>query len=303
MKIKALAKAIGTTIYDHRSDIEFVVGNIMVVGGTAMVMTKAEEAVEVKRKFDFAKKSIELKDEHEDWDSSKERGKECFKMYKDAALGYTKCYGPGLAVEFGGLILMGVSKVTDKREIATTTAALASTALEFTQYRQRVRDELGVEKEEELYLGNKAEVVNEDGSVTIDEDSLPSHVIAFKRDNPHWSDDAGVNFDFAENVQRWMNLKLQKEGVVFENDIRRALGAKIDPKADGYGITAVDDDGNTNYIDLGIYRDTGRAIEFRDGRAIEMLFVLNNMEPKISTKLYRLLKYHRDWDCELADKD
>lgn len=301
MKLKALAKSIGTTIWNQRSNIEFVAGNLMVVGGTAMIMTKAEDAVEVKKEYEFAKKAIELKDENDDWNNDKERSKECFNAAKNAVVGYTKCYGPGMAVEAGGLVLMAISKATDRKELAITSAALASTAMEFANYRKAWQEEVGVEKEEQVYLGSVKEIVNEDGTTSIDEDSLPSHAIPFTRENAHWSDDLGVNFDFAENIQRWMNMKLQKEGVVYENDIRRALGAKIDPKAEGWGLTAVDDDGNTNFIDLGIYRDTGRAIKFRDGEPTEMIFVLNNMEPRINTKLYRLMKYHRDWDCELQD--
>lgn len=299
MKIKALAKAAGKTLWEHRSDIEFVSGMGATIVGTGMIMSKAEEAVEVKKDMEFQAKAIELKDQNNDWDGDGERTKACLKLGKDTALGYAKCYGPGVAVEVGGLILMGISKATDKKNIAVTSAALASTTLEFANYRQRVREEFGDEKDEQLYLGKTSEVVNEDGTTSIDEEKLPSHTIAFTRENAHWSDDTGVNFDFVENIQRWMNIKLQKEGVVYENDIRRALGVKVDPRAEGYGITAVDDDGNTNFIDLGIYRDTGRAVTFRDGKPTEMIFVLNNMEPRINTKLYRLMKYHRDWDCEL----
>ena len=154
MKFKALVKSIGTTIYNQRSNIEFVAGNLMVVGGTAMIMTKAEDAVEVKHEYEFAKKSIELKDENNDWENEKERKKECFDAAKNAAVGYAKCYGPGLAVEAGGLVLMAISKATDRKELAVTSAALASTAMEFANYRQKVRDEFGDEKDEQLYLGS-----------------------------------------------------------------------------------------------------------------------------------------------------
>lgn len=301
MKLKALVKSVGKTLWDNRSNIEFVTGNLMVVGGTAMIISKAEDAVEVKHEYEFAKKTIELKDENNDWESDKERKKACFDAIATAGKGYAKCYGPGALVEIGGLTLMAISKATDRKELAITSAALASTAMEFANYRKAWQEEVGVEKEEQVYLGSVKEIVNEDGSTSIDTDTLPSHAIPFTRDNAHWSDDLGVNFDFAENIQRWLNIKLQKEGVIYENDIRRAIGAKVDPKAEGWGITAVDDEGNTNYIDLGIYRDTGRAIKFRDGEPTEMIFVLNNMEPRVNTKLYRLMKYYRDWDCELTD--
>lgn len=299
MKFKALAKVVGTKIWENRSNIEFGVGILGTAVGTGMIMSKAEDAVEVKHDIERQVKEIQLRDEHDDWDSNNERTKACLKVAKDAATGYTKCYGPGVAVEVGGLILMGISHATDRKELAVTSAALASTAMEFAQYRQRVKEELGTAKEEELYLGKNAEIVNEDGTTSIDADALPMFALPFTKDNPHWSDDEGLNFDFWENLQRWMNIKLQKEGIVFWNDIRRASGNKVDPKADGWGITAVDDDGNTNYIDLGIYRDTGRATSFRDGKPTEMIFVVSGMEPNIASKTYRLFKYYRDWDCEL----
>lgn len=299
MKVKALAKVVGTKIWENRSNIEFGVGLLATGVGTGMIMSKAEDAVEVKHDIERQVKEIQLRDENDDWDSSNERTKACLKVAADAGKGYAKCYGPGVAVEVSGLVLMGISHATDRKELAVTSAALASTAMEFAQYRQRVKEELGEAKEEELYLGKDAEVVNEDGTTSINEEALPMFALPFTKDNPHWSDDMGINFDFWENLQRWMNIKLQKEGVVFWNDIRRASGNKVDPKADGWGITAVDDDGNTNYIDLGIYRDTGRAAAFRDGKPTEMIFVVSGMEPNISSKLYRLMKYHRDWDCEL----
>ena len=299
MKVKLLLKKVGTVIYDNRSNIEFAAGTLMVVAGTVMVIRKAEEAVEVKGEMERQIRNIELKDEYEDWDSNHQRTQACLKMARETVGGYLKAYGPGLAVEVGGLALMGISHATDRKEIATVSAALASTAMEFANYRKRVREELGDEKDEEFLMG-KPVVEEKDGKVTVSPETMPSHSYLFSTDtNTNCSGESMMDIDFLENHERWLNIRLQKEGILWENDIARDIGFKANPDADGWGITAVDDDGNTNYISFGLNKNTQRAKDFREGKTDQFLIVLDNMEPGISKKMYRLFKYHNDWDCAL----
>ena len=319
INFKWLMKSIGHTIYENRSNIEFVAGNLMVVAGTGMIMSKAEAAVEVKNEMKSQIKAIELKDEYDDWDNQSQRTKACLKMGKDTALGYAKCYGPGLAVEVGGLVLIGVSKATDRKEIATVSAALASTTMEFMNYRQRVREDAGDEKDLEYLTGKAKKVIttfkDEKGNdVTVEETTgteIPLHAALFGSEcnNPNNDGDPAMALDYLENHEVWINQRLQKEGVVWENDIWRDLGyrpeqsaeiRKLFEKSEGYGITAVDDEGNTNYISFGLKKDTKAARDFREGKTSDFLIVLDNMEPQIGKKLYRLMKYHNDWDCEIA---
>lgn len=294
MKIKWLLKEIGTVIYNNRSNIEFVAGNIMVAVGTGMIISKAEDAVEVKHEIESLKKEIELTDEADGWED-KERGKACFNVAKTAIAGYTKAYGPGIAVEVGGLALMALSHATDRAEIASVSAALASTAMEFANYRQRVREELGDEKDEEFLIGKKEVTVNDNGEVEkVSAAQIPDHSFLFDETNDNWDGRGFSNLEFLEDHERWLNDRLWREGVLWENDIRRDVGAPIDPKAESYGITAVDENGNRNYISFGIQRNTERAQAFREGTEKSFLVILNNMEPNVCKKLYRLNKYHKD---------
>lgn len=305
MNIKWLLKQVGTTIYNNRSNIEFVAGNIMVAVGTGMIISKAEEAVDVKHEMQRQIKEIELCDEANGWESNSERAKACFKMAKTTAVGYVKTYGPGLAVEIGGFALMGVSHATDRSEIASVSAALASTTMEFMNYRQRVRDELGDEADER-FLTDHVDVVtmNEDGTTTETHEpvGIPDHAFLFDELNPNFEKEGFMNRDFLSDHERWLNDKLWREGLLWENDIRRDVGAVIDPKASqgDWGITAVDDEGNRNYISFGIQKNTERAKAFRDGSEKAFLVILNNMEPNVSKKLYRLNKYHKEYSLQQA---
>lgn len=300
MKAKWLMKQIGATIWNNRSNIEFVAGNVMVAVGTGMIISKAEEAVKVKNDMQDAIKKIELKDEHDDWDSNAERNKACIKMATDTGIGYAKVYGPGLGVEIGGMILIGMSKATDRREIAVVSAALASKAAEFANYRKNVREELGDQKDEEFLLGKPEKIVTTDMETgetkeeTKKPDKLPDHSFFMDETNPNYDSRGFSNLEFLEDHERWLNERLWQEGYLTENEIRKDVQAPADPRAEGYGITAVDENGNRNYISFGIQRDTERAKAFREGTEKSFLVILSNMEPNVMKKLYRLNKYHKD---------
>lgn len=298
MNAKWLAKKVGAKIWENRSNIEFVTGNIMVAVGTGMIITKAEEATEVKYEMERQIKNIELKDEHDDWDSNSERARACFTMAKTTALGYGKVYGPGIAVEVGGLVLMGISHATDRKEIATKSVALASLATQFYNYRENVRRDQGEAKDEEYLLGKPDEIVtvDENGNQTVEKIPavIPDHSFLFDESNINHEKNAMHNREFLEQHELWLNQRLWREGFLWENDIRRDVGAPIDPNAESWGITAVDDDGNRNYISFGINKNTERAEAFRNGTENSFLVIMNNMEPCITKKLYRLNKYHKD---------
>lgn len=303
MKAKWLLKKIGTTIWDHRSDIEFVVGTGMVITGTGMIISKAEDATEVKHEVEYKKKIVELTDEDDGWESQSERTKACFDVFKTGLVGYAKAYAPGAAVEVGGLILMGISKATDKKEIAVTSAALASTTAEFMNYRKNVINELGEEKDEMFLTNAITETVkDENGKETevVKPTHLPDHSFLFDETNCNYDKRGFSNLEFLEDHERWINDRLWTEGFLYENDIRRDVNAPIDPDADGWGITAVDENGNRNYISYGIHKNTERAEAFRDGSEKSFLIILNNMEPNVTKKLYRLNKYHDHNDIQVG---
>lgn len=303
MKAKMLFKQIGATLYEHRSDIEFVVGTGLVIAGTGVIISKAEEITEVKHEVALKKQAIELKDEHNDWDNDKERRKACFEVGKTAVTGYTKALGVGVGMQAVGLTLQGISKATDKHTIADKTIALSTLAADFYAYRQNVREDLGDAKDEEYLLKTKKPAtvtVDENGNVTQDHEdlvaSLPDHSFLIDECHPDYNPEGLANLKFAEDHERWINQRLQAEGYLTENDIRRECHAPVSKAAarGDYGITAVDDDGNTNYISFGINKNTERAQAFREGTEKSFLVILDNMEPNIHDKLYRLNKYHRD---------
>lgn len=289
-----MLKKICTAIYDNRANIEFIAGGALVVAGTAIAISKAEEAVEVKGEMERQIKNIELTDEADGWENNGERTKACLTMAKSTAVGYVKTYGLPIGIEIGGLVLMTISHATLNNQIGCLSASLASTSLAFAQYRERVKQELGEEKDEEFLLGKPQKVVDENGEhfQTTDLPFTPPHSFIFDESNPNYSKEHRRNLEFLEDHLRWLNEKLWYEGILWENDIRREIMAPIDPDATNWGITAVDEEGNRQYISFGIEKNTERAQAFRDGKE-NSFWVTLNMEPNISKKMYRLDKYRK----------
>lgn len=308
MKARWLMKKIGAELWDHRADIEYAVGTGLVISGSIVAMTKAEDAVKVKHDIDKQVAAIEQKDNADSWESGMDRTKACVKVGKDAVVGYGKVYAVPVGMQAAGITLQTVAHKTQKNQIMTLSTNLAAEVMAFAAYRQNVRNDVGEEKDEEYLLGKAEKVItsfkDENGNdVTVEETTPvvePKHSFWFRRgDNKNWEGDPVLDVQFLENREFWVNDKLQKDGVIYENDIRRMCGAKIDPDAEGWGATAVDDDGNVNYISLGLNKNTARAQAFRDGTAPAFLVMIDGLEPRINTKLGRLMKYHKDWDIEL----
>lgn len=300
MNVKWLLKKIGTTIYNNRSNIEFVAGAALTVVGTGMIISKAEEAVEVKGEMENAIKVIELTDEADGWDSESQRTKACLDMARRTVCGYGKVYGPGIAVEVTGLVLMGISHATDRAEVVSKTAALSSLALEYANYRKRVIEDQGEAKDEEYRFGKPEVIVNEDGTTTTKpvnvEDKDIVDRILFDEVNPNFSKEPRANYDTLFDNQRWLDEKLWVEGCLTINEIRKYIKAPASKKAaeGDWGITAVDDEGNRQHINFHIDDDTDYARAFRNGEECSFMIKLDHIEPNITTKLYRLNKYHSD---------
>lgn len=283
MNLKRAIKTLGAVIYKNRSNIEFVAGIVLEVVGTAVIISKAKDAAAIAEQCEYKFEDAAA------GDISKASA------VKYAVVEYTKCYGFGIGLEALGMGLTGLSHVTDRNEVGSALAFASSTAVAFNNYRQRVIEDVGEEKDQLYLLGPQSTTVevDKDGNVIQKtepiEDSnsklnLPPHCIMFDETNPNWEKDPIQNRDFLENHERWLNQRLQAEGFLWENDIRRDLGSPLVKCGWTSGIRAQSEDGTINYISLGLNTKNPAAQRFRDG--IEPSIILQlNVEDNITDKL------------------
>lgn len=284
--IKAGGKAFLAVCYRNRATIATGAGMLAVVVGTGVVISKATQAAEVAEEIAVKNNYIHNRDEADDWSSPSERSKARIGVLGFAAKEYTKTYALGLGIEAIGLGLIAWSDHTQNNQITTISTMLASTSATLSAVKERVIADQGEEKWQEYLLGPQLTTVDvmPDGTIVqttepIEDPSasngFPPHCFFFDEANPNWEKDATQNRHFLEDHLRWLNRRLQEEGFLWENDIRRDIGAELVKSGWTSGIFAKDKNGMQNYISFGLEAKNPAAQAFRDGIEPSILIQLN----------------------------
>lgn len=185
--------------------------------------------------------------------------KESVKIYSDWAFALVKLYGPAVTLGVAGTVsILGGHRILKQRNIAIA-AAYKMIEASYAEYRKRVGDTIGHDKEESLYRGEaKSAVIDSKGKKT-------GEVIlqAYPHGSPYARCYDEVNSrEFQKNrpdlnltqilsVQRFSNIKLQVRGYIFLNEIYEALGMSATPAGQIVGWM-YDNTRGDGFIDFGL---------------------------------------------------
>jgi hypothetical protein len=136
-----------------------------------------------------------------------------------------RLYGPSVLLGAASVAALTGSHVQMARRNAALTATLAAVTKAFDEYRIRVREEVGEERENELHRNIK-EVKDEDGKKikAIDPTNSIYSFIFDKTTSKEWHENMEYNRIFIECQERMANHKLTVNGHVLLNDVLDALG-------------------------------------------------------------------------------
>lgn len=200
--------------------------------------------------------------------SESDKRKDLATVYASAGVKMAKLYWPAVALETLGVVcILGSYGIMRNRNVALTAAY---TALEhgYSEYRRRVRDELG--EDQDLYFktglkSKKIEVTETDehgkeAKKLVEEkvfDRLPDQPSTYAR----WFDErsrmyansAIHNRNFLIAQQQLANLWLHQHGYVFLNEVYRMLDIPEVPEGQVIGWLRDDTAGGQGYIDFGIH--------------------------------------------------
>ena len=147
----AVAKKVGTFTHKNADKILLGVGIGMICGGTVSAVVSSKNIANVIVKH---KKAIEKTQKIED---DRDRGHAKLVVYKDTAIDMLKTFGPCVLLTGTGIAcIMGSHYILTQR-LAATQAAYAMLDTSFREYRERVKDKIGEEKELDIY-NNKQEI-------------------------------------------------------------------------------------------------------------------------------------------------
>lgn len=250
---------------------------LVTVGITCMAASTLVACKETPQAIDILEKYARTREVIEDTKDMVERGEITEAEYskKDYAIdkfrnnvqetvALVKNYAPALALMAAGTAcILSSTAIQTKRTLALSTA-YASLQNSFNDYRERVKNEVGEEKENDIYYGVETVKVKNPETGKKEEVKVPlkdscgmpcsPYAVVFDQKNRYWQRNDEMNFGFLKNQQRFANELLHAQGHVFLNDIYKMLGF---PDTAAGAVTGWVMNNGDNFIDFGLMDAAG----------------------------------------------
>lgn len=188
-----------------------------------------------------------------------------FKEKRDFAWEMTKLYGPAVTTTLCGFaLILGGHHIISKRSAAIS-AAYKALEEGYSQYRQRVREDLGDEADRKYLYGLREEskdivVKDSDGNeklmsadvmVPTPGVNCSPYARFFDEYSTQWTRNPEYNLMFLNAQQNYANDKLHAQGHLFLNEVYEMLG--LPHTQAGSVVGWVLNKGGDNCVDFGIY--------------------------------------------------
>ena len=154
-------------------------------------------------------------------------------VYEDGTYKIVKLYAPAAIIGSLSIAALSGSYVILNKRNAALTAAYGVLATSYSEYRDRVHQELGDGIEEGFYAPfetEKVTKVDDDGKkvkvdkVINDPTALPAHARFFDEASPCWQKDPILNKLFIQCQEDYANDILMARGHIFLNEVYDSLG-------------------------------------------------------------------------------
>lgn len=251
----------------HAPELMTYGGTVVVIAGVVLACRASMALDEKMSAHDEALADIDEKKDSGEL-SEKEAKKAEFIENRDYVVELVKLYAPSVTTMiFGFTLILGGHHLISKR-FSAVSAAYKALEKGYSEYRQRVRDDLGEEKDLEYLYGIKKEKMD---IIATDENGLEKKVTAdvttevspthspyarfFDEFSNEWTRNAEYNLMFLNAQQNYANDKLRSRGHLFLNEVYEMLG--LPHTQAGAVVGWVYDKKNThegdNIVDFGIY--------------------------------------------------
>lgn len=191
-------------------------------------------------------------------------------VYVKTGLEFAKLYGPSVGLGVLSIsAILGAHGIMVQRQ-ASLVAAYTLLAEGYKNYRDRVVEELGPEKDEQYHLGLReeeltVETVDDEGKkkktkmkTLVSDRQAPSiYSRFFDAVNPNWTSDRLLNRAFLTSQQNYLNDLLIIRGHVFLNEVYERLGFSVTKEGQLVGWVLREpkemrDEGRDGYISFGM---------------------------------------------------
>jgi Family of unknown function (DUF6353) len=186
------------------------------------------------------------------------------KQYKkDAAYVYTKAsvkiarlYAPSVIIGVASIGALTGSHIQMTKRNAALMGAYAALQKAYDEYRERVREQVGEERELELFHGVKTDVIKneldkKEEIKSFDPNQLSVYSKMFDEYSKHWVKDPELNRLYIQCQQNYANNLLRARGHLFLNEVYDMLD--VDRTQAGSVVGWVIGKDGDNFVDFGIY--------------------------------------------------
>lgn len=199
MKLRTKVKAAKSAVKKKSPEILIIGGVLMTIAGVVITNIETTKAT---KKIKEAKEELNNLDEALEDDIKK---KESRKIKLKTAGSVALTYAPGVILTAAGITCMTGSSIILKKRNATLATAYTALSTTFDEYRERVKEKIGSEKESDIYYDAKdetVEIIDENGKKKkvkkkIYNPNGSKYAVFFDREN--W--DGTHNYEFREDYQ------------------------------------------------------------------------------------------------------
>jgi len=244
-------------IQKHSPVLLFSAGVVGVVGAAVLASraTLKLDDILVDAQYDLEKvRSLESAKYSEE-----DRTRDKTIVYVRTGVRIARIYAPAVGVGVLSIVALTGSHVILSRRNAAITAAYAILDKGFREYRRRVEDAYGSDRERELRYGLVERDIYDDesGKVVTVKDYMPHGSIyarCFDETNQNWNKTHMYNQMFLASQQQYCNDKLRAQGHLFLNEVYDMLGMERSKEGAVVGwLWGPESDFGDNYVDFGIF--------------------------------------------------
>jgi hypothetical protein len=267
----------------HSPTILFAAGVVGVVGTVVLASRATLKLEEIVIDHEVMAGKAEIVRDSQEYPEYTEAAykKDLVLLYMKTSAKVLKLYAPAIVIGAASIAaLSGAHLVLNRRNVGLT-AAYAALEKGYQEYRKRVVDQYGDDKDRELRYGlQDKEIVEEDehGAVVTTVKALSSgeqsiYARFFDELSPSWERNMDYNRLFVQCQQNYANDLFRARGHVFLNEVYAMLG--IPHSKEGAVVGWVKGHGD-DFIDFGVFRNNEyRGMEFVNGEAPGILLDFN----------------------------
>jgi hypothetical protein len=239
----------------HSPQMMFV-GGIVGVGVSTVMACKA--TLKLSDQLDKMKGEMSAVKEMRDDVNSEASDRDVAYIYAKNMGRVARLYAPAAVVGGASIGLLTGSHVTLNRRNAGLTAAYAAMAKAYDEYRERVKEELGDERELDIYHDASVEKVKDENGKVVEVKTTKGKWSPYARlydeTSENWERNAEANRTFIQVQQQLANNMLRARGHIFLNEVYDMLGLERSVAGQMVGwLWDPEDPERDNYVDFGLF--------------------------------------------------